>query len=125
MLEAISTEKAPPAIGPYSQAIAANGLIFVSGQIPVNPVTGAIAHHDIEAQTRQVLDNLKNILEAAGSSLSKVVKTTLFIKNMKDFAKINEIYSTYFNLPYPARSTVEVSNLPKDVLIEIEAIAVK
>ena len=125
MLEAISTEKAPQAIGPYSQAIAANGFIFASGQIPINPVTGAIAYHDIEAQTRQVLDNLKNVLEAAGSSLSKVVKTTLFIMNMKDFPKINEIYSTYFNLPYPARSTVEVSNLPKDVLIEIEAIAVK
>jgi len=129
MIKAISTEKAPAAIGPYSQAVMTgnpNGrmTIYTSGQIPINPETGAIVAGGIAEQTTQVLENLKQVLEASSSSLSKVVKTTLFIRNMNDFASINEIYATYFSEPYPARSTVEVARLPKDVLIEIEAVAI-
>ncbi len=121
----ISTENAPKAIGPYSQGIKAGNLIFTSGQIPVNPASGTVDSEDVEKQTRQVLINLKNVLEAAGASLSDVVKTTVFIKNMNDFARINSVYEEYFKAPYPARSCVEVARLPKDVLIEIEAVAVK
>jgi 2-iminobutanoate/2-iminopropanoate deaminase len=123
-IKVVSTEKAPAAIGPYSQAIVTGNIVYTSGQIPVNPETGAIVSGGIEGQTRQVLENLKNVLEAAGSSLSKVVKMTVFIKDMNDFSKINEIYSGYFEKPYPARSCVEVSRLPKDVLVEMEAVAV-
>ena len=123
-LKAVTTDRAPAAIGPYSQAVVAGGFIYTSGQIPVNPATGLLDARDIDGQTRQALENLKNVLEAAGSGFSKVIKTTVFIKDMKDFAKINEIYSSYFSDPYPARSCVEVARLPKDVLIEIEAAAI-
>lgn len=122
----ISTPKAPEAIGPYSQGIESGNFLFISGQIPVNPQTGNIEEeNDIIRQTVRVLENLKNILDAAGSDMSKVVKTTVFIKNMDDFPVINDIYSKYFDKPYPARSCVEVSKLPKGVLIEIEAVAHK
>lgn len=123
-LNAVKTERAPAAIGPYSQAVAVGGFIYTSGQIPINPETGLIDARDIDGQARQALENLKNVLEAAGSGLTKVVKTTVFIKDMGDFTKINEIYSSFFSGPYPARSCVEVARLPKDVLIEIEAVAI-
>ena len=123
-LNNVKTDKAPAAIGPYSQAVVVGGFIYTSGQIPVNPATGLIDARDIDGQTRQALENLKNVLEAAASELSKVIKTTVYIKDMKDFAKINEIYSSFFTDPYPARSCVEVARLPKDVLIEIEAVAI-
>lgn len=118
----IKTNKAPLAIGPYSQAIITNNMVFTSGQIPVNPVNGEIPA-GIEAQANQVFSNLKNLLEASGTSIDKVAKTTVFIKNMEDFPVLNKIYESYFTAPYPARSCVEVSKLPKDVLLEIEAIA--
>jgi 2-iminobutanoate/2-iminopropanoate deaminase len=124
-IEVIKTDKAPEAIGPYSQAIVAGSFVYTSGQIPINPQTGEVVGGGIEEQTEQVLKNLKNVLEAAGSGLNKVVKTTVFIKDMDSFAKINEIYAKYFSEPYPARSCVEVSKLPKGVLIEIEAVAIK
>lgn len=117
----ISTDKAPAAIGPYSQAIKAGGLLFCSGQIPVDPATGVIPD-GVEAQTEQALTNVKNLIEAGGGSIDDVVKTTVFIKNMDDFAAINGIYAKYFTEPFPARSCVEVARLPKDVLLEIEAI---
>ncbi len=119
-----SPTNAPAAIGPYSQAIEANGLVFASGQIPVNPATGEIPE-GIEAQAEQVMTNMKNLLEAAGTSMENVVKTTVFIKSMDDFGTINGIYSKYFEKDCPARSCVEISRLPKDVLLEMEAIAVK
>lgn len=121
----VSTDKAPAAIGPYSQAIVAGGTVFTSGQIPIDPATGRIEAQEVEGQARQALQNLKNVLEAAGSSLSKVVRTTVFIKDMNDFQKINAIYSEYFSEPFPARSCVEVARLPKDALLEIEAVAEK
>ena len=124
MKKVISTTNAPAAIGPYSQAIEANGLVFASGQIPVNPATGEIPE-GIEAQAEQVMTNMKNLLEAAGTSMGNVVKTTVFIKSMGDFGTINGIYSKYFEKDCPARSCVEISRLPKDVLLEMEAIAVK
>ena len=124
MKKVISTTNAPAAIGPYSQAIEANGLVFASGQIPVNPETGEIPE-GIEAQAEQVMKNVKNLLEAAGTSVDQVVKTGVFIKNMDDFATINGIYAKYFAKDCPARSCVEVARLPKDVLLEMEAIAVK
>lgn len=123
-MKAISTDKAPAAIGPYSQAIEANGMVFASGQIPVNPATGEIPE-GVEAQAKQAFSNLKALLEAAGTSIENVVKTTVFIKNMNDFGAINQIYAEYFTGTYPARSCVEVARLPKDVLLEIEAIAEK
>ncbi len=123
MKKTISTDKAPVAIGPYAQAIDAGNLIFTSGQIPINPVTQMIPE-GIEAQTRQSLDNLKAIFEETGLSLDHVVKTTVFLKNMDDFALMNAVYETYFTA-YPARSAVEVARLPKDVLVEIEAVALK
>lgn len=123
MKKTISTDKAPAAIGPYAQAIDAGNLIFTSGQIPINPVTQMIPE-GIEAQTRQSLDNLKAIFEETGLSLDHVVKTTVFLKNMDDFALMNAVYETYFTA-YPARSAVEVARLPKDVLVEIEAVALK
>ena len=124
MKKVFSTTNAPAAIGPYSQAIEANGFVFASGQIPVNPETGEIPE-GIEAQAEQVMKNVKNLLEAAGTSVDQVVKTGVFIKNMDDFATINGIYAKYFAKDCPARSCVEVARLPKDVLLEMEAIAVK
>ena len=124
MKKVISTTNAPAAIGPYSQAIEANGFVFASGQIPVNQETGEIPE-GIEAQAEQVMKNVKNLLEAAGTSVDQVVKTGVFIKNMDDFATINGIYAKYFAKDCPARSCVEVARLPKDVLLEMEAIAVK
>ena len=118
MKNVISTEKAPAAIGPYSQAIEVNGMIYTSGMIPVIPETGEIVS-GIEAQARQALTNVKSLLQASGSSMEQVVKTTVFIKNMDDFAKVNEVYATFFDAAFPARSCVEVARLPKDVLIEI------
>jgi 2-iminobutanoate/2-iminopropanoate deaminase len=120
----INTEHAPRAIGPYSQAIRSGGLVFASGQIPLDPVSGAVVSGGIEAQARQALTNLLAVLAAAGAAPGNVVKTTVFIRDMNDFPKINEIYASFFSPPYPARSTVEVSRLPKDVLLEIEAVAV-
>ena len=122
-MEIIATEKAPAALGPYSQAIRANGMIYCSGQIPINPATGAIEAQTIEEQTTQAITNLKNVLEKAGSSLAKVVKTTVFIKSMNDFAALNKVYAELFGDTKPARSCVEVARLPKDVLVEIECIA--
>ncbi|WP_196606905.1 RidA family protein [Pectinatus frisingensis] len=125
MKQIIYTDNAPAALGPYSQAIAVfDKLIFISGQIGVIPQTGKPAQ-GIEAQANQVLTNLKAILKEAGSSMDKVVKTTVFIKDMNDFSKVNEIYGQYFTNTYPARSCIEVARLPKDLLIEIEAIAIK
>ena len=124
MKKVISTTNAPAAIGPYSQAIEANGFVFASGQIPVNPATGEVPE-GIEAQAEQVMKNMKNLLEAAGTSIDNVVKTTVFIQSMDDFGTINGIYSKYFEKDCPARSCVEVVKLPKGVLLEMEAIAVK
>ena len=121
-MKEIQTNNAPAAVGPYSQAVVTNNMLFTSGQIPVNPLTGEIPD-GIEAQANQVFTILKNLLEAAGTSIAKTIKTTVFIQNMDDFAKVNQIYETYFSAPYPARSCVEVSKLPKGVLIEVEAIA--
>lgn len=120
----IATTNAPAAIGPYSQAIEVNGLVYTSGMIPVIPATGEIVE-GIENQARQALTNVKNLLEAAGSGMDRVIKTTVFIKDMNDFAKVNEVYATFFTGAFPARSCVEVARLPKDVLIEMEAIAIK
>ena len=121
-MKTVSTDKAPASIGPYSQAQIFGGLVYTSGQIPVDPATGKIAE-GVEAQAEQVFKNIANLLAAAGSDISKVVKTTVFIKNMDDFGAINAIYGKYFTEPFPARSCVEVARLPKDVLIECEAIA--
>jgi 2-iminobutanoate/2-iminopropanoate deaminase len=125
MKKVITTTKAPAAIGPYSQAIATKDLIFVSGQIPLDPETGEIVNGGIVAQTKVVLENLKAILEAAGSSLDKVVKTTIYLKNMEDFGAMNDVYKEYFVKSFPARATVAVSFLPRDVDVEIDAIALK
>ncbi len=119
----IKTDSAPQAIGPYAQGIRTGNMIFTSGQIPVDPITGAVVQ-GIEQQAAQALENLKAVLAAAGASLADVVKTTVFIRDMNDFGKINEVYARFFTQPFPARSCVEVSRLPKDVLIEIEAVAV-
>lgn len=121
----IKTDRAPAAIGPYSQAIDAGDKIFTSGVIPVDPATGEISGSDAQAQARQAFGNLAVLLEEAGSGMDKVIKTTVFIKDMEDFVKINEVYAGFFSKPYPARSCVEVARLPKDVLIEVEAIAEK
>ncbi len=123
MREVIATNDAPRAIGPYSQAIKANGFVFISGQIPLDPATQELVHGDVAAQTERVLQNLSGILKAAGSSLQQVVKTSVFLKSMSDFANMNEVYSRYFTQAPPARSTVEVARLPKDVLVEIDVIA--
>jgi len=123
MKEIISTTKAPAAIGPYSQAVSINNLIYTSGVIPINPVDGTVVEGGIKEQANRVLTNLSALLESCGSSLDKVVKTTVFIKDMNDFATLNEVYATYFTKDFPARSCVEVARLPKDVLVEIEAIA--
>ncbi|MCR5627565.1 MAG: RidA family protein [Lachnospiraceae bacterium] len=124
-MNVIKTDRAPAAIGPYSQAIDLGNMVFTSGVIPVIPETGAIVEGGVEEQAKRALTNLKNLVEDSGSSMDRVVKTTVFIKNMDDFSKINEIYATYFTSTLPARSCVEVARLPKDVLLEIEAIAVK
>ena len=119
----ISTDNAPKAIGPYSQAVICGGFVFLSGQIPLDPQTGQIVEGGIEGQTERVLDNLSNVLQAAGSSLSKVVKTTVFMKDMEEFAKMNAVYARYFPENPPARSTVEAARLPRDVRVEIDCIA--
>ena len=119
----ISTPKAPAAIGPYSQAVLVNGMLFTSGVIPIDPETNTLVEGDVTVQARQAIGNLKNLIETSGLSMDKVVKTTVFIKDMNDFGKINDIYKDFFTSDFPARSCVEVARLPKDVLIEIEAIA--
>jgi len=119
----IATKNGPQAIGPYSQAIRANGFVFVSGQVAIDPATQQVIGGDIAAQTNRVLQNLSAILEGAGSGLEKVLRATVFLKNMGDFAAMNEVYGRYFSSAPPARSTVEVARLPKDVLVEIDVIA--
>jgi 2-iminobutanoate/2-iminopropanoate deaminase len=123
MREVVSTPKAPKAIGPYSQAVKANGLIFSSGQVAIDPATQEVIAGDVGAQTERVMKNLSAILAAAGSRLDNVLRCTVFLKNMNDFAAMNAVYGKYFNASPPARSTVEVSRLPKDVLVEIDVIA--
>ena len=124
MKKVISTPKAPAAIGPYSQAIEVNGMVYTSGIIPVVPETGEIPEGS-EAQAKQALTNLSNLLEAAGTNMDNVVKTVVFIKEMNDFGTINDVYKEFFTADFPARSCVEVARLPKDVMLEIEAIAIK
>ena len=121
--ETVSTDKAPKAIGPYAQAIKAGGLVYTAGQIPIDPQTGNLVAGAISEQTRQVLENLKAVLEAAGSSLDKVVKATVFLKNMADFAALNEVYGEYLGAAKPARSTVAVAELPRGALVEIDFVA--
>ena len=123
MRQVIATDKGPKAIGPYSQAIRANGLVFLSGQIPLDPATQQLVSGDVAAQTERVLQNITGILEAANTSLARVLKTTVFLKSMNDFAAMNEVYGKHFAAEPPARSTVEVARLPKDVLVEIDVIA--
>jgi 2-iminobutanoate/2-iminopropanoate deaminase len=123
MKEIISTEQAPKAIGPYSQAVIANGFAFLSGQIPLDPATNQIVEGDITAQTERVMENLKNVLAAAGTSLDRVVKTTVYLKDMGEFTKMNEVYAHYFAVNPPARATVEAARLPRDVRVEIDCIA--
>ena len=125
MREIISTKDAPQAIGPYSQAIKASGFIFTSGQIAIDPATQQVVTGDVATQTERVLRNLSEILEAAGSGLGKVVRSTVFLKNMNDFAAMNQVYGKYFTSAPPARSTVEVARLPRDVLVEIDVIALE
>ena len=125
MKKIISTPNAPAAIGPYSQAIEVNGFLFTSGVIPIVPSTGELVDGGIEVQAEQAIGNLTALIEAAGAKIENTIKTTVFIKNMEDFAKVNEIYAKYFTTDFPARSCVEVARLPKDVLIEIEAIVEK
>jgi 2-iminobutanoate/2-iminopropanoate deaminase len=120
----ISTDKAPTAIGPYSQAVAAGGFLFCSGQIPVDPETGDVVSTDMEQATRRVLDNLNAVLKAAGLGLEAVVKTTVYLKNMDDFAAMNAVYTEYFSSNPPARATVQAARLPKEVLVEIDAVAI-
>jgi len=119
----ISTPHAPAAVGPYSQAVVTNGMVFTAGQLGLIPETGQMVDGDVAAQTRQVLENLKAVLDAAGSDLNAIVKTTVFLQNMDDFAAMNGVYSEFFTAPYPARSTVEVARLPKNGLVEIECVA--
>jgi 2-iminobutanoate/2-iminopropanoate deaminase len=123
MREAVSTPDAPQAIGPYSQAIKAGGFVFTAGQVAIDPVTGQVVPGEVSAQTERVMKNLAAILQAAGSGLEKVVRCTVFLRNMNDFAAMNEVYGRYFASVPPARSTVEVARLPKDVLVEIDVIA--
>jgi 2-iminobutanoate/2-iminopropanoate deaminase len=123
MIETVATDRGPKAIGPYSQAVRANGFVFLSGQIPLDPKTQQVVEGDAAAQTERVLENLKAVVEAAGSSIQRVVKTTVFLSDMNDFAAMNEVYSRYFVTHPPARSTVEVSRLPKNVRVEIDLIA--
>ncbi len=125
MKNVVKTDKALQAIGPYSQAIEVNGMVYTSGVVPIDPATGNVVEGDIKVQAVRVFESMKALLEAAGSSCDDVVKTTVFIKDMNDFAALNEIYADYFTGDFPARSCVEVARLPKDVLIEMEAIALK
>ncbi|MBQ8982006.1 MAG: RidA family protein [Lachnospiraceae bacterium] len=125
MKQIIATDKAPAAIGPYSQAIAVGDMIFTSGMIPIDPTTNTLVEGDITIQAKQAIGNLEALLKASGSDLDHVIKTTVFIKDMNDFGKVNEVYASFFTKECPARSCVEVARLPKDVLIEIEAIAEK
>ena len=124
-MKALHTDKAPAAIGPYSQAIEVNGMVFASGQIPLDPATGNIVEGGIKEQTHQALTNAEAIMEAAGLTLANVVKTTVFMADMNDFAAMNEVYATFFSEPYPARSAVAVKALPKGVLVEVECIAAR
>ena len=124
MREAIASDRAPQAIGPYSQAVRAGNQIYCSGQIPIDPATGSIIDGDISAQTRQVLTNLSQVLQAAGASLDHVVKTTVYLADMGDFAAMNAVYATFFTSPAPARSTVQAARLPRDARVEIDVIAV-
>lgn len=121
--EAVQTDRAPKAIGPYEQAIKVDGFVFTAGQIPIDPKTGSIVEGDIKTQTRQVLENLKGVLEAAGSSLERAVKATVFLKDMGDFAAMNEVYSQYLGDAKPARSTVAVADIPRGALVEIDLVA--
>jgi 2-iminobutanoate/2-iminopropanoate deaminase len=123
MREAVFTPAAPAAIGPYSQAIRAGSLLFVSGQIPLDPGTGTLVEGDVKVQTHRVFRNLAGILDAAGSSLDRVVRTTVYLADMNDFAAMNEVYGTYFSSPAPARSTIQAARLPRDARVEIDAIA--
>jgi 2-iminobutanoate/2-iminopropanoate deaminase len=123
MSQVIATEHAPRAIGPYSQAVLANGFAFLSGQIPLDPATNQLVEGDVTVQTERVLENLKAVLEASGSSLAKVVKTTVFLRDMADFPRMNEVYARYFAVNPPARSTLQAAGLPRDVSIEVDAIA--
>jgi 2-iminobutanoate/2-iminopropanoate deaminase len=123
MRDIVLTDRGPKPIGPYSQAVKANGFIYMSGQVALDPKTGEMTGSDVKEQTERVMNNIKGILEAAGSNLHHVVKTTVFLKDMNDFAAMNEIYGRYFTVAPPARSTVQVSRLPKDALVEIEVIA--
>ena len=125
MHTAIHTAAAPAAIGPYSQAIEAGNTIYVSGQLPIDPATGAFAGADIASQTRQSLTNLKAILQAAGADMNNVVKTTVYLAHMEDFASMNQVYAEFFSAPYPARAAFEVACLPRNALVEIECVAVK
>ena len=122
-MEIVQTDRAPQAIGPYSQAIKANGFVFASGQIPLDPATGQLIEGDIRAQTERVLNNVQAVLEAAGSALDRVVKTTVFLADMNDFAVVNEVYANFFGATRPARSTVQAARLPRDVKVEIEVVA--
>lgn len=124
MKQLISSPTAAPAIGPYSPAVLVGNLLFLSGQIPLDPTSGQIVDGDIRAQTTRVLENLGALLKAGGGDFSKVVRTTIFLADLADFAVVNEIYATYFSAPYPARATVQVARLPRDVRVEIDAIAV-
>lgn len=125
MKQAVATTHAPAAIGPYSQAIVSGDLIFTSGQIPLNPASGELVQGDIQTQTRQVFSNLREVLQEAGASLDDAVKVNVYMTDLKDFAALNEVYATFFTQPYPARSCVEVSSLPKGAQVEIEIIARK
>jgi 2-iminobutanoate/2-iminopropanoate deaminase len=122
-MKIVSTPHAPAAIGPYSQAVVSNGFAFLSGQIPLDPATGKLIEGDVGAQTERVLENLKAVLESCGSSLNKVLKTTVYLKEMSEFARMNEVYARYFPANPPARATVEVARLPRDVRVEIDCIA--
>lgn len=124
-IKSIKTKNAPEPIGPYSQAIESNGFIFTSGQVAINPSTGQLLDGNVAEQTRLVLDNLKAVLLAARSNMDKIVKTTIYLNSMDDFPSVNEVYAEYFTKTFPARSTVEVSRLPKNVLVEIDCIAIK
>jgi 2-iminobutanoate/2-iminopropanoate deaminase len=124
MKDVVHTDRGPKPIGPYSQAIKANGFLYLAGQVALDPKTGEMVGSDIRQQTERVMENMKGVLEAAGSNLHHVVKTTVFLKDLNDFAGMNEVYARYFTLAPPARSTVEVSRLPKDALLEIDVIAV-
>ena len=124
-MKTIQTTKAPAAIGPYSQAVEANGFVFASGQLGINPATGEFVEGDVQAQTRQVLTNARAIMNEAGLDLNNVIKTTVFLSDMANFAAMNEIYAEFFSEPYPARSAVAVKTLPKNALVEVECIAVR